>query len=102
MLGVLVSDGAVDLLLPVFYRIRKAKLEKVPYVLVVGDDEILLDDCTAMAEAARAAGVDVELTVWPELIHVFQAFPPELVPEAATSVAAAGVFAARHLGRPTG
>lgn len=71
-----------------------------PLHLVVGDDEILLDDTTAMAEAARAAGVEVELAVWPDLIHVFQAFPPELVPESVSSLDAAGAFVARHLAAP--
>ncbi len=73
-----------------------------PLLLHVGDQEILLDDTTAMAAAAEAAGVEVEVTVWPELIHVFQAFPAELIPEATASVDAAGAFLARHLARPVG
>lgn len=68
-----------------------------PVRIDVGDLEVLLDDSLDFTSVARAAGVDVELTVWPELFHVFQAFPPELVPESATSIAAAGAFVARHL-----
>jgi acetyl esterase/lipase len=68
-----------------------------PLRIDVGTAEVLLDDSTSLAERARAAGVDVTLEVWPEMIHVFQAFPAELVPEAAASVAAAGAFLAHHL-----
>ena len=44
------------------------------------------------------AGVSVSLTVWPELVHVFQAFPASLVPEADRSIATVGAFLADHLG----
>jgi hypothetical protein len=39
--------------------------------------------------------------VWPELIHVFQAFPGPLIPEADQSIAVIGSFIAEHL-RPHG
>jgi acetyl esterase/lipase len=68
-----------------------------PLRIDVGAVEVLLDDATELAERARTAGVDVTLEVWPEMIHVFQAFPAELVPEAAASIDAAGAFLARHL-----
>jgi monoterpene epsilon-lactone hydrolase len=67
-----------------------------PTRIDVGSDETLLDDATGFAEAATVAGVEVELQVWPEMIHVFQAFPAELVPEAAQSLAAAGAFLAQR------
>ena len=68
-----------------------------PVRIDVGDAEVLLDDSVDFASRARSAGVDVELTVWPNLVHVFQAFPPELIPESVLSVDAAGAFLARHL-----
>jgi hypothetical protein len=40
----------------------------------------------------------VTLKVWPELIHVFQAFPGSLIPEADQSVDAVGAFIAGHFG----
>ena len=43
-----------------------------------------------------AAGGDAVLVEWAEMIHVFQAFPPDLVPEAAQSVTAMGAFLAKH------
>jgi len=68
-----------------------------PVRIDVGDAEVLLDDSVDFASRARSAGADVELTVWPNLVHVFQAFPPELIPESVLSVDAAGAFLARHL-----
>jgi acetyl esterase/lipase len=58
---------------------------------------VLLDDATRLAERTRAAGNDVTLTVWPEMIHVFQAFPGVILPETDLSVAAIGEFVAGHL-----
>lgn len=68
-----------------------------PLMIEVGGQEILLDDAVDVAEAARAAGVEVVCRVWDEMLHVFQAFPPELVPESAESIDATGAFLARHL-----
>jgi epsilon-lactone hydrolase len=69
-----------------------------PLRIDVGTDEVLLDDATSLATRAEIAGVAVELHVWPEMIHVFQAFPPELVPEAAESTTSIARFLAHHLG----
>ena len=52
-----------------------------PLLIHVGDDEILLDDSTRLADRARAAGVNVTLKVWKGLWHAFHAFYP-WVPEA--------------------
>ena len=70
-----------------------------PMLIDVGDHEVLLHDSTALAEQVIAAGGEAELRIWPEMIHVFQAFPPSLVPEATESLAVAGAFLARHLTR---
>ena len=45
-----------------------------PMLIQVGDDEILLNDSTRLAEKLEAAGVDVELEIWPDMWHVFQMF----------------------------
>ena len=68
-----------------------------PVLIEVGDREVLLDDATRLADGLRAAGGNVTLTVWPELIHVFQAFPAALIPEADRSIAAVGSFLATRL-----
>lgn len=62
-----------------------------PLLLQVGDRETGLDDSTAFAIQARLAGVQVELEVWDEMIHVFQQFPEEL-PQAQQAIANIGVF----------
>jgi acetyl esterase/lipase len=66
-----------------------------PLLFHVGDAEILLDDSTMAAEKARAAGVDVTLSVWPEMPHVWHAFAPFL-PEATEAIAEIGAFVRKH------
>jgi monoterpene epsilon-lactone hydrolase len=43
-----------------------------PLFIQVGDNEVLLDDSTRLAERARAAGVEVDLDIWEGMWHVFQ------------------------------
>ena len=68
-----------------------------PIRVDVGSDEVLFDDSRTLVDEALAAGCTAELHEWPEMIHVFQAFPTDLVPEAGEAVAAMGAFLARHL-----
>jgi len=68
-----------------------ADLHGLPPLLVhVGQDEVLRDDSIRLAEKARAAGVQVELRVWPGVPHVWQLL--WRLPEARRSVAAAARF----------
>jgi len=62
-----------------------------PLLLQVGGREVLRDDATRLAARARAAGVDVTLEHWEEMIHVWHAFAP-LVPEADEAIARIGAF----------
>jgi len=50
-----------------------------PLLLQVGSTELLRDEAIRAAQKARAAGVDVELEIWPDTPHVFQivSFLPE-------------------------
>ena len=57
-----------------------------PLLIQVGADEVLLDDATALASRAKAAGVAVDLEVWPDMIHVWQMFSGAL-PEADLAIA---------------
>ncbi len=61
-----------------------------PLHVEVGSGEILLSDSTSLAEAARAAGVDVTLEVGTDLPHVFQVFAT--TPEAVASTDRIGAF----------
>ena len=62
-----------------------------PLLQQVGGREALLDDTTRLADAARAAGVDVTLEVLEGVIHIWQYFGPDL-PETRASEARAGTF----------
>lgn len=64
------ADAKTPLASPVY-----ADLTGLPPLLMqVGDHEIILDDTTRVADRAKAAGVDVTLEVWPEMVHVWQQF----------------------------
>jgi len=62
-----------------------------PQLIHVGADEILRDDSTRIAEKARAAGVSVELKIWPVVPHAWQ-LAPYLIPEARQSLREAAAF----------
>lgn len=67
-----------------------------PLLVHVGDLEILLDDSRRLADRARAAGVPVDLEVWPDAFHVFQMLVG-VVPEADEAVGRAGAWMAARL-----
>ena len=75
-----------------------ADLRGLPPLLVhVGEREVLRDDSTRLAERARAAGVDVELTIWPVVPHCWQLFHL-VMPEGRRSLAIAADFLHRRCG----
>jgi acetyl esterase/lipase len=97
-LGFVVQQYAVDhppdhhLISPI-----QAELSGLPPLLLhVGDHEVLLDDAVLFADKARAAGVDAQLKVWPEMFHVFQIFEP-LLPEARRANREIAEFVQVHL-----
>jgi acetyl esterase/lipase len=49
-----------------------------PLMIQVGACETLLDDALRLAGVAGAADVRVDLQIWPEMIHVWHLFHPEL------------------------
>ncbi len=57
-----------------------------PIHISVGDQEVLLDDSRGLAGRLAAANVEHELTVWPDLCHVFQIFPEDIIPESPESI----------------
>ncbi|WP_420472678.1 alpha/beta hydrolase fold domain-containing protein [Noviherbaspirillum sp. ST9] len=69
-----------------------ADLRGLPPLLIhVGADEVLRDDSIRIAERAQAAGIQVELRVWPEVPHVWQLFH-RFIPEGRASLAQASRF----------
>jgi len=67
-----------------------------PFIVHVGDHELLLDDSTRLAERAEAARCDATIEVWPEMQHVFQIAAGN-VPESDASVSALSAWLAKRL-----
>jgi len=65
-----------------------------PLLLQAAGDDTILDDATRLAERARAAGVSVELQVWPEMMHEWQQLAG-IAPEADRAIAEIGAFVRR-------
>jgi monoterpene epsilon-lactone hydrolase len=93
------ADPRNPLVSPVYGRFEGLP----PLFIQVGSTEVLLDDATRVAQVARAAGVSVELEIWPQMPHVFQMFAP-FMPEANRALDSAASFvrsvAARDEARP--
>lgn len=72
------DDNALDtpLLSPLFGDLRKLP----PTLIQVGDCEVGLDDSVSYSREAEAAGSPIQLSIWPEMIHVFQMFADDLEP----------------------
>jgi len=69
-----------------------ADIEGLPPMFIqVGDDEILLSDSERLADQCVAAGIGVELQVWPEMWHVFQIFVGKM-PEARRAIKQMGTY----------
>lgn len=62
-----------------------------PMLIHVGENEVLRDDSTRLAERARAAGVRVQLKLWPVVPHAWQ-LAPHKIPEARQSLRESAAF----------
>ena len=67
-----------------------------PVLIQVGTAEVLLDDSRRFVERARAAGADVEIETWEDMVHVWHAFAL-ILPEAREAIESIGVFLRRRL-----
>ncbi len=83
--------GSADVRAPLVSPIH-ADLHGLPPLLVqVGSAETLLDEGVAFAGRAGAAEVAVTLEVWPDMIHVWHLFHPQLA-AGRRAIARAGAF----------
>jgi epsilon-lactone hydrolase len=67
-----------------------------PLLIQVGTAEILLDDAVRLAERAKAAGGNVTLDIWPDMVHVWQAFAL-VAPESRAAIEKIGTFIKQFL-----
>ena len=67
-----------------------------PSLILVGSDEILLDDAVQMAERLRTAGSRAELEIWPRMPHVWPLMA-RVVPEGRRAIARIGAFVQREI-----
>ena len=70
-----------------------------PVYIQVGDHEILLSDSERLAQNIETVGGEVELEVWPDMWHVFQAFVL-VMPESRLAVEKLGLRIRRAFGLP--
>jgi monoterpene epsilon-lactone hydrolase len=68
------ADPRLPLAAPIYADLRGL----APLLIQVGAAETLLDDAIRLAKVAGAADVRVDLQVWPEMVHVWHLFHPEL------------------------
>ena len=68
------ADPRSPLAAPIYADLRGL----APLLIQVGAAETLLDDAIRLAQVAGAADVAVDLQIWPEMIHVWHIFHPEL------------------------
>ncbi len=62
-----------------------------PLLIQVGSVETLLDDAIGLARVAGLADVSVDLQIWPEMIHVWHLYHPQLI-AGRGAIAVGGVF----------
>lgn len=91
MIAGVLADGAIDPRTPLANPLY-ADLSGLPRLyLNAGGAESLVDNATRLAEKARAAGVDVTLSVVDDMQHVFP-FSAGNAPEADTEIAAVAAW----------
>jgi monoterpene epsilon-lactone hydrolase len=66
-----------------------------PLLIQVGTAEVLFDDAKRLADRARAAGVDVTLEPWDDMIHMWHFFAA-ILPEGQQAIDRIGEFIRQH------
>src|SRR5271169_1252648 len=88
--------GAADPRSPLAAPIYADLKGLAPLFVQVGACETLLDDALRLAKIAGAADVRVDLQIWPEMIHVWPLFHPELK-AGLRAIEAGGEYVRTHL-----
>jgi epsilon-lactone hydrolase len=88
------ADPRAPLAAPIYAELRGL----APLLIQVGAAETLLDDAIRLAQVAGAADVAVDLQIWPEMIHVWHLYFPELS-AGRRAIAAGGEFARAMMSR---
>ena len=92
------SDAYIAHLTAVRFVRMMAELSGLPPLLIhAGEAEILVDQIRKFAARAQAAGVDVELSVYPDMVHVWHMFRG-VTPEAQRAIDEIGAFVRKHAG----
>ncbi len=87
------NDPRTPLLSPVFGDWRGLP----PLLVHCGEDEILREDAVQIEKLAKAAGVDVQLEIYPRMWHVWQIYPS--LPQAVQSLDDIAGFLKSHIGK---
>lgn len=88
------NDPRDPLISPVFGDFRGLP----PLLIHAGGDEILCEDATRIGQAAKAAGVDARVRIFPRMWHVWQVFLT--LPQATESLDETAQFLQGHLLTP--
>jgi acetyl esterase/lipase len=91
--------GGNDLTAPLVSPLYGDLSDLPPLLIQAGTAEILLDDSVRFAERAKAAGVDVTLDVWDDMIHVWQLFA-FMLPEAQQAIDRIGEWTQERVAVP--
>jgi epsilon-lactone hydrolase len=82
------ADPRSPLAAPIYGDLRGL----APLLIQVGAAETLLDDAIRLAQVAGSADVAVDLQIWPEMIHVWHLYHPQLA-AGRRAIATGGEFA---------
>ena len=89
--------GSHDLRNPLISPVFADPAGLPPMLVQVGSAEVLMDDSTRFAERAKAAGVEVTLEVWDDMIHVWHFFA-EMLPEGQRAIDRIGEWVRERVG----
>lgn len=88
--------NGMDLKIPTISPLFGTFIGLPPILIQVGTDEILLDDSRRLVELVKKAGSEIELEMWPKMIHVWQ-MHFVLLSDARKAINKVGQFVEKHM-----